>query len=165
MQLQLIDAPILHFDGDGVMVPTNSMGLMSEDIAAEVKAVVGQSVEDEVMRHTPIAVGAAMVTETDSLAARYLIHAPLVEEPGMRVGVENIRRATRATLLAADHYQMERIGLPAVGFGEDGVSHDEAARAMIDEVVGFKSDYPAAVAILCQDADMLDALHTLSHGK
>jgi O-acetyl-ADP-ribose deacetylase (regulator of RNase III) len=83
----------------------------------------------------------------------------------MRVGVENVRRAMRAALLVADHYQLERIAAPAMGFGEAGVSHDEAARAMIDECTGFKSAYPQLVAIVTSDEEMYDALKSYSEGR
>jgi O-acetyl-ADP-ribose deacetylase (regulator of RNase III) len=79
--------------------------------------------------------------------------------------VENVRRAMRASLLVADHYQMERIAAPAMGFGEDGVSHEEAARAMIDECTGFKSNYPQVVTIVTDDEEMYDALKSYSEGR
>lgn len=165
MQLDVLSADLLEYEGDGIVVPTNSMGLMAEGIAARAKAAAGKCVEEAVRQHTPIAVGAALVTEVHSLAMRYMIHAPLLEEPGMRIGVENIRRATRASLLAAEHFEMESVGIPAMGFGEVGVSHEEAARAMIDEVNGFKGDFPKTVALVADDPDMLDALETQARSK
>jgi len=165
MKLEVLSADVLEYEGDGVVIPTNSLGLMAEGLAARAKGAAGQSVEDAVRQHTPIAVGAALVTEVASLPVRYMIHAPLVEEPGMRIGVENIRRATRASLLAAEHFEMHSVAIPAMGFGEVGVSHEEAARAMIDEVIGFKGDFPQVVALIADDLDMYDALETQARSK
>jgi len=53
------------------------------------------------MSLAPIAVGAAVVTTAGRLWAKYIIHAPTMEEPGTKVGVENARRAARAALIAA----------------------------------------------------------------
>lgn len=165
MQLQVSRDDLLSFEGDGLVVPIDSTGFMTSGIPARIKAIVGQAVEDEVVSHTPIAVGAAFATDGAPLAVRRLIHAPIVEEPGQRIGVENIRRSMRASLLAADHYELERIAAPALGFGENGVSHEEAARAMIDECTGFKAPFPQLVVITTDDPLMHEALLAQISGR
>jgi len=157
IQIEVRDADILAFEGDGIVLPTNSEGLMLESLTARVKDAGGRGIEEEVKRSSPIAVGAAVVTKGGSLPFAYIIHCPVTEQPGMKVAVENIRRATRAGLLAATHVQLEKLAIPGIGFGENGVPHDEAARAVIDEVRGYRGPHPSQVVLIETDPEMLFA--------
>ena len=130
-----------------------------------VRERTGPGIEREVATHAPIAIGAAIVTEAPSLRVRHLIHAPAMETPGVRIGVESIRRATRAGFLAASHYALERVAIPGFGYGELGVSHEEAARAMIDEATGFKKPQPVFLIVLDTDPTMYDALKLQTGGR
>lgn len=164
MQIELREFDIITFEGDGLVLPTVSTGEMIEGLAARVKERVGRAIEQEVTAHAPIAVGAALVTEAPNLGVRHLIHVPLVETEGVRVGVENIRRATRAGLLGAAHHSLEVIAIPGMGYGETGVPHDEAARAIIDEVSAFKQTHPLTVYLIDTDEDMVEAFQLQLHG-
>jgi len=157
VQIEIRTGDLLAFDGDGIVVPTISEGLMVDGVAARVKAAAGQEVEDEVRRSAPIAVGAAVVTSGGALAVRHIVHVPLTEHLGMKIGVENIRRATRAGLLASTRFQLERIAIPGIGSGEIGVPSDEAARAIIDEVRAYRGSYPTHVVLLDEDGEMIAA--------
>jgi len=66
------------------------------------------------MSLAPIAVGAAVVTTAGRLWAKYIIHAPTMEEPGTKVGVENARRAARAALIAAALRGFDVIAIPGL---------------------------------------------------
>lgn len=158
MQLEVRNTDMLTFEGDGLVVPSICEGLMLEGIAARVKEAAGDDVEQQVHAHAPIAVGAALVTSSGALSVQHLIHAPVVEEPGLRVGVENIRRAVRASLLAATKYELATIAIPGFGYGENGVSHEETARAIIDEVSGYKGGaLPEMVVLIDEDREMFEA--------
>jgi O-acetyl-ADP-ribose deacetylase (regulator of RNase III) len=155
IQLEIRSADPLTFDGDAIIVPTLSEGWMVEGVAARIKNLGGKVVEDEARCRAPIAVGAAVVTGAGSLAVRHVVHVPVAEHPGARVAVENIRRATRAGLLAASHFQLERVAIPGIGYGETGVPYDEAARAMIDEIRAFRGACPGFVVLMDTDAEMI----------
>jgi O-acetyl-ADP-ribose deacetylase len=156
-QIEIRTADLLDFEGDGIVVPTVSEGFMIEGTAARVKAVAGKTVEDEARKSAPIAVGAAIVTSAGALSVRHIVHVPVTEQAGMKIGVENIRRATRAGLLASTRFQLERIAIPGIGFGEIGVPCDEAARAIIDEVRAYRGAHPALVVLLDTDPEMVAA--------
>lgn len=158
-------ADLLTFDGDAIVVPTNSYGLMSEGIAARVKRSAGAGVEADAARSAPIAVGAAVVTDAGDLHVDKVIHVPVVEHPGMRVGIENVRRATRASLLAAAHFELGRIAIPGIGYGENGIPYDETARAILDEVRAFKGTCPTFVLLVDQDPAMITAFHNMLESK
>lgn len=157
MQIEVKNEDLLAFIGDGIVVPTVSDGQMVEPIAAMVKEQAGDEVEEEIMRSAPIAVGAAVVTGSGQLQITHLIHVPVTEQPGMKIGVENIRRATRAGLLASTHFEMAQVAIPGFGYGEIGVPYDEAARAIIDEVRAYRGAFPEKVFLIDQNEEMIDA--------
>ena len=159
-EIEVVQEDLLSYKGDGILVPTVSDARMTEGIAARVKKAAGADVEADAMDHIPIAVGAALVTEGGKMSVEFIIHSPLVEQLGMRVGVENIRRATRAALFAATHYRMESLAIPGMGYGENGVPHDEAARAIIDEVRAYKGEGPSHVTLMDADDEMYEAFIT-----
>jgi O-acetyl-ADP-ribose deacetylase (regulator of RNase III) len=64
------------------------------------------------------------------------------------VGIENARRATRAALIAAAAHGFDMIALPGIGTGSGGLSHEEAARAIVDEVRGHKGPKPGIVYLV-----------------
>jgi hypothetical protein len=49
---------------------------------------------------------------------------------------------------------MERIAIPGMGYVDEGVPHDEAARAIIDEIRAYRNIYPAKVTLLDEDSEM-----------
>jgi len=150
------DDPIVY-EGDGLVVPTNSYGQMIEGLAARVKDAAGASVETEAIRSAPIAVGAAVATLAGNMSLAKLIHVPVAEHASVRIGIESVRRATRAALLAAQHFQLERICIPGFGYGENGIPYDETARAIIDEVKAFKGAKPSHVTLMDTDEMMIEA--------
>ena len=100
MQIHVAKSELTDMPVDAVVCPANSLGLMVGGVAAALREQGGPEIEEEVRQVAPIAVGAAVVTPGGKLYAKHVIHAPTMEEPGMRIGVENVRRATRAALLA-----------------------------------------------------------------
>ena len=101
MQIHLAKSDITTMAVDAVVNPANSLGIMGGGVAAALSRKGGPTIQKEAMSLAPIAVGAAVVTNAGKLFAKQVIHAPTMEQPGMKVGVENVRRATRAALLAA----------------------------------------------------------------
>ncbi len=140
---------------DAIVNPSNSLGVMASGVAAAIREAGGPTIEDEAKASAPIAVGAAVVTTAGELFAKAVIHVPTMEEPGMKIGVENVRRATRAALLAAARLSYATIAFPAIGTGVGGVPFDEAARAMIDELRVHKQPFPETVYLIAPKQDFV----------
>ena len=141
-------------------MPAFSDGRMVEGLAARIKRKGGDLVEELATQSAPIAVGAALVTPGGKLGVTHVIHAPIIEQVGLRIGVENIRRATRAGLLAATHFRFEKVAIPGMGYGEGGVPYDEAARAIIDEIRAYKVTPPCEVVLMDTHREMVRAFRT-----
>jgi O-acetyl-ADP-ribose deacetylase len=140
---------------DAIVCPGNSLGLMAGGVAGQIKSAGGPEIEAEAREAAPIAVGAAVVLTGGKLFSKYVIYAPTMEEPGMKIGVENVRRATRAAMLAAGRSNHSVIAFPLIGAGNGGVPVDEAARAMVDELRVHKMSMPQTVYLMATGNDMV----------
>jgi O-acetyl-ADP-ribose deacetylase (regulator of RNase III) len=140
---------------DAIVCPGNSLGIMAGGTAGAIKAAGGQEIEDEAREAAPIAVGAAVVLTAGELFCKAVIYAPTMEEPGMKIGVENVRRATRAAMLAGARSNHAVLAFPMIGVGVGGVPVDEAARAMVDELRAHKQPMPQTVYLMATGPEMV----------
>jgi O-acetyl-ADP-ribose deacetylase (regulator of RNase III) len=148
MVIHIAKSDITEMAVDAVVNPANSLGIMGGGVAAALSRKGGPGIQREAMSLAPIAVGAAVVTDAGQLWTKHVIHAPTMEEPGMKIGVENVRRATRAALVAAAHKGYETIAMPGMGTGLGGVDPADAARAMIDELRAHRQAKPTTVYLV-----------------
>ena len=160
MQVHVAKADITLAPVDAIVSPANSLGIMGGGLAGAIKRRGGDKIQHEAMACAPIAVGAAVVTTAGRLHTRAVIHAPTMEEPGLKVGVENVRRATRAALIAAAVNEFDVIAMPGLGTGIGGVDWDEAARAMVDELRAHRQAKPTTIYLLDTDDEMLAAFES-----
>ena len=158
MQVHLAKTDITTMAVDAVVNPANSLGIMGGGVAAALSRRGGPTIQREAMSLAPIAVGAAVVTNAGQLFAKHVIHAPTMEQPGSKVGVENVRRATRAALLAAAHHGFDLIAIPGMGTGLGGVDPSDAARAIVDELRAHRHAKPATVYLVDVDDEILFCL-------
>jgi O-acetyl-ADP-ribose deacetylase (regulator of RNase III) len=158
MQVHLAKTDITTMAVDAVVNPANSLGIMGGGVAGALSRRGGPSIQREAMSLAPIAVGAAVVTNAGQLYAKRVIHAPTMEQPGTKVGVENVRRATRAALLAAAHHGLEMIAIPGMGTGLGGVDPSDAARAIVDELRAHRQPQPSTVYLVDLDDEILFCL-------
>jgi O-acetyl-ADP-ribose deacetylase (regulator of RNase III) len=158
MQIHIAKADITDMAVDAIVNPANSLGIMGGGVAAAISRKGGPSIQKEAMSMAPIAVGAAIVTTAGKLWAKYVIHAPTMEEPGTKVGVENARRAARAALIAAALRGFDVIAIPGLGTGLGGLDPGEAARAMVDELRAHRQPKPVTVYLVDLNDEILSRL-------
>ncbi|MBI4508323.1 MAG: macro domain-containing protein [Deltaproteobacteria bacterium] len=168
MQVHVAKADITLMPVDAIVNPANSLGIMGGGVSAAIRRRGGEKIQQEAMACAPIAVGAAVVTTAGRLHTKAVIHAPTMDEPGLRIGVENVRRATRAALIAAAVHGFDTIAMSGLGTGVGGVDQDEAARAMVDELRAHKQGKPNTIYLVDIDEQMLfsfeDALRNAQQG-
>lgn len=157
MQVHVAQADITNLPVDGIVNPANSLGIMGSGVAAAIRRAGGDEIQQETMQMAPIAVGAAIITGAGALPCKYVIHAPTMEEPGDKIGVENVRRAARAALIAANARQLEVIAIPGIGTGLGGVPVEEAARAIVEEIRAHKRPHPTTIYLVDRSAEMVAA--------
>jgi O-acetyl-ADP-ribose deacetylase (regulator of RNase III) len=155
MVIHIAKSDITEMAVDAVVNPANSLGIMGGGVAAALSRKGGPTIQREAMSLATIAIGAAVVTNAGQLWAKQVIHAPTMEEPGEKVGIENVRRATRAALIAAAHHGIETIAMPGMGTGLGGVDPADAARAMVDELRAHRQPKPGTVYLVDINEEIL----------
>lgn len=158
MQIHLAKSDITEMPVDAIVNPANSLGIMGGGVSAALSRKGGPTIQREAMSLAPIAVGAAVVTNAGHLWAKRIIHAPTMEEPGIKIGIENVRRATRAALIAAARHGFDLIALPGMGTGLGGMDPADAARAIVDELRAHRQPKPAVVYLVDINDEILSCL-------
>jgi O-acetyl-ADP-ribose deacetylase (regulator of RNase III) len=148
MQVHVARADIYTLPVDAIVNPANSLGIMGGGTSGLIRRHGGDAIQHAAMAAAPIAIGAAVVTIAGALPCRHVIHAPTMEEPGIKIGAENVRRAARAALIAADANQFKMIAFPGMGTDLGDVPADEAARAIVEEIRAHKRPFPETVYLV-----------------
>ncbi len=130
---------------------------MGGGVAGLIRRHGGDEIQAEAMKKAPIAIGAALVTPAGQLPAKHVIHAPTMTEPGEKIGVENVRRATRAALIAAHANKYQVLAIPGMGTDVGGVAVEEAARAIVEEIRAHKKSFPETIYLVDSAAEMVTA--------
>ena len=158
MQVHVAKADLWSMPVDAVVNPANSLGIMGGGIGGALRRQGGDVIQQAAMAAAPIAVGAAIVTTAGQLPAKNVIHVPTMEEPGMMIGAENVRRAARAALIAADRNHFKVIAIPGIGTDLGNVPIDEAARAIVEEIRAHRRPCPETIYLVDMNDYMVAAL-------
>jgi len=134
LKVYLVQGDITKARTDAIVNPANSFLVMGGGVAGAIKKVGGKEIEDEARRYAPIPVGKAVATKAGKLSARYVIHAPTMKYPAMRIGIDNVRKATRAAITLAKELGVRSVAFPAMGAGVGGISPKDSARVMAEVI-------------------------------
>jgi O-acetyl-ADP-ribose deacetylase (regulator of RNase III) len=132
---------------DAIVNPANSFGYMGGGVAGAIKRIGGIEIEKEAIAKAPIPVGTAAFTTAGSLPCSFVIHAPTMEQPAMRIGIENVTLATRAALEVGVELKLETIAIPGMGTGVGGVPTDDAAEAIVGTAKGFEDKFKKIILV------------------
>src|SRR5580692_10689569 len=158
MHVHVAKSDLWSLPVDAIVNPANSLGIMGGGIGGTLRREGGNIIQEAAMAAAPIAVGAALVTTAGQLPAKNIIHVPTMEEPGMIIGAENVRRAARAALIAADRNNFKVIAIPGIGTDLGDVPIDEAARAIVEEIRAHRRPCPETIYLVDQNDEMIAAL-------
>jgi O-acetyl-ADP-ribose deacetylase len=139
--LEVVQGDITDCAVGGIVNAANNHLWMGAGVAGAIKRKGGQVIEDEAVRHGPIAVGEAVVTGGGALQARYVIHAAAMGQD-LVTNADLIRQATTNSLKRATELGMESVAFPALGTGVGGFPIHEAARAMIEATCTYLRTSP-----------------------
>lgn len=155
--ISVIQGSILEAEVDVIVNAANSHGIMGGGVAGVIRRAAGQEVEDQIRAQTPIPVGQAVLTSGGKTKFKGIIHAPTMAEPGMRIPARNVALATRAALLLADEKSFESIAIPGMGTGIGGVTTQDAAMKMVQEIRTFVPRTVRSVILVDVDPSMVAA--------
>lgn len=128
--LKVVEGDLTEEDCEAIVNPANSLLVMGGGVAGAIKRKGGEDIEREARKKAPVPVGSAVTTRAGRLKAKYVIHAPTMEKPAMKISPENVYEATRAALLEAEKLSVECIAFPAMGAGVGGVPIERAVENM-----------------------------------
>jgi len=159
VRIVVVTGDITKQEVEAIVNPANSLLIMGGGAAGAIRRLGGKEIEDEAVKYAPVSVGEAVATGAGRLKAKYVIHAPTMERPAMRIDERNVRLSMNGALKCAEGLGIRSIAFPGMGTGVGGLSFKEAARVMVNEVkerinknttlrqivlVGFKDDLTRA---------------------
>jgi O-acetyl-ADP-ribose deacetylase (regulator of RNase III) len=156
MSIVVIKGDITQVSCDAVVNPANSFGYMGGGVAGAIKRVGGVEIEKEAVSKAPIKVGKAIATTSGGLPCKYVIHAPTMKQPAMRIGVENVRLATKAALELGVKLNLKKIAIPGMGTGVGRVPVEAAAEAISSIAKEFENKFEKII-LLDRNDDMTEA--------
>ncbi len=128
---------ITKLEVDAIVNAANSMLIMGGGVAGAILRAGGREIQEEAMKYAPIPVGKAVATKAGKLKAKYVIHAPTMKRPAMRIRKENVQQATKGALECAEQLKVDSVAFPGMGTGVGGLNLNEAAQVMVQEVKSF----------------------------
>lgn len=164
IEIQLSNEPWDQVEVDAFVCPINSSCLFSSYPASRIRELSGLPLEQLLRAHTPLAVGAAFVTEAGRLRARHLIHVPNTAKPGEQVQVEDIARATSAVIVTCELKNFNSVAVPLMGAFETGIPAEEAARAIHSEFRSHRGERPSRVLFVARNSDEIDVFEMAIEG-
>ena len=132
---------------DAIVNPANSFGYMGGGVAGAIKRVGGNEIERDAVSKAPIPVGKAVVTTAGILPCKYVIHAPTMKEPAIKIDVENVKLATKAAFETGLKLKLKSIAIPGMGTGVGAVSPDDAAKAITSIAKEFENKFEKIILI------------------
>ncbi len=142
--MKIMWGDITRISADAIVNPANSLMIMGGGVAGVLKRVGGDIIEYEARKYAPVPVGKAVVTPGGLLKAKYVIHAPKMEKPAMRIKPENAYHATFAALTKAFDLTLKTIAFPGMGTGVGGLSPESAGMEMIRAIKEFLDMIPGS---------------------
>jgi O-acetyl-ADP-ribose deacetylase len=164
-RIKLYQGDLTEAATDAIVNAANNDLMLGAGVAGAIRRKGGPSIQAECDRIGPIALGEAAITGGGALPAKFVIHAASMSL-GSRTTEENLRAATRNSLLRASERGLKSIAFPAIGTGVAGFPLDRCAQVMLQEVrehlagatslerVEFVLFDPAALAAFRRALDM-----------
>jgi O-acetyl-ADP-ribose deacetylase (regulator of RNase III) len=131
-KIHIVQGDLTEQDADAIVNAANNDLQLGGGVAGAIRRKGGPKIQEECDRIGRIPLGEAAITGGGNLKARYVIHAA-----SMRLGEEtteeNLRLATRNSLLRAAEKGLRSIAFPAVGTGIAGFPMRRCAEVMLEE--------------------------------
>jgi len=132
-QVRISQGDITECALDAIVNAANNDLVLGAGVAGAIRNKGGPEIQQECDRIGPIPLGEAAVTTGGKLKAKLVIHAASMHLGG-RTSEENLRAATRNSLLRASERKVESIAFPAIGTGIAGFPLDRCAQVMLEEI-------------------------------
>ena len=133
VKIALRQGDLTDADVDAIVNAANNDLMLGGGVAGAIRVKGGPAIQKECDKIGPIALGEAAITGAGRLRARHVIHAASMRL-GESTSEENLRAATRNSLMRADENSLRTIAFPAIGTGIAGFPVERCAQVMLEEV-------------------------------
>src|SRR6202030_1809191 len=118
---------------DAIVNAANNDLMLGGGVAGAIRVKGGPAIQQECDKIGTIPLGEAAITGAGLLRARHVIHAASMRL-GESTSEENLRAATRNSLMRGDENSLKTIAFPAIGTGIAGFPIERCAQVMLEEV-------------------------------
>ena len=132
-KIALRQGDLTDADVDAIVNAANNDLMLGGGVAGAIRVKGGPAIQKECDKIGPIPLGEAAITGAGRLRARHVIHAASMRL-GESTSEENLRAATRNSLMRADENSLRTIAFPAIGTGIAGFPVERCAQVMLEEV-------------------------------
>ena len=132
-KISLRQGDLTEADVDAIVNAANNDLMLGGGVAGAIRVKGGPAIQQECDKIGTIPLGEAAITGAGLLRARHVIHAASMRL-GESTSEENLRAATRNSLMRADENSLKTIAFPAIGTGIAGFPIERCAQAMLEEV-------------------------------
>jgi O-acetyl-ADP-ribose deacetylase (regulator of RNase III) len=132
-KISLRQGDLTEADVDAIVNAANNDLMLGGGVAGAIRVKGGPAIQQECDKIGTIPLGEAAITGAGLLRARHVIHAASMRL-GESTSEENLRAATRNSLMRADENSLKTIAFPAIGSGIAGFPIERCAQAMLEEV-------------------------------
>jgi O-acetyl-ADP-ribose deacetylase (regulator of RNase III) len=132
-KISLRQGDLTEADVDAIVNAANNDLMLGGGVAGAIRVKGGPAIQQECDKIGTIPLGEAAITRAGLLRARHVIHAASMRL-GESTSEENLRAATRNSLMRADENSLKTIAFPAIGTGIAGFPIERCAQAMLEEV-------------------------------
>jgi hypothetical protein len=164
VEIVLSTDPWDEMDVDAFVCPVNSACDYKHFPSSRVRELSGLDLATILAPHTPLAVGAAFVSEAGRMRARNLIHVPNCNDAAEQIQVEDIARAAAAAIVACQVKNFTTVAIPLMGAFESGIPAEEAARAIHSEFRSHRGEKPAKVFLMARNGDEVEVFEMAVEG-
>jgi O-acetyl-ADP-ribose deacetylase (regulator of RNase III) len=132
-KISLRQGDLTEADVDAIVNAANNDLMLGGGVAGAIRVKGGPAIQQECDKIGTIPLGEAAITGAGLLRARHVIHAASMRL-GESTSEENLRAATRNSLMRADENSLKAIAFPAIGTGIAGFPIERCAQVMLEEV-------------------------------
>lgn len=118
---------------DAIVNAANNDLILGGGLAGAIARRGGPTIQEQCLRHGPVAVGQAAITGAGHLPCRWVIHAASMSLGG-RTTEESLISSLRAVLALTETHDIRSLALPAIGTGIAGFPMERCASLTLAEI-------------------------------
>lgn len=155
MEIHIAHAALADLAVDAIILPCHSVGTLTSAVRDQLLAAGEEGIEAQLKAKAPLAIGAAIIAEVRHMKASSAILVPISKDEQAPIATELLRRAVKAGLTAARIKGHRTLALPSMLAEDATITVAEAARAVAQEIHGYKEAIPESIYMLAPKEQLM----------